>query len=75
MTDINELNIEIKVLRTELRTALQQLQEVRTSVQQLDKFMYETKGGWKWLFGLMTVSAALGGFASHLVNFFTIKLP
>lgn len=73
MTHIDEVNLEVKVLRAELKNVIQDIREIKQSQKEQERFMYEFKGGKKWLFSILTLSAALGGAVTHIFSIFSLK--
>lgn len=62
--DVSVLNVEVKRLHEEIK-------ELKEAQKELIQWMYNTQGGKKALFGLLTVAASLGtvlgGFLTHFV--------
>jgi hypothetical protein len=65
------VNLEVKVLRTELKSLADDVQELKETNKELLEFMYKFEGGKASLFALLTVSAAVGAIISSIVGFLT----
>ena len=63
--DVQELRDSIKELRAELK-------EVRNELSQVNLFVNESKLGRKWLLGIISASALLGGLMDTLMRAFKV---
>ena len=74
MTTLEELNLEVKVLKAEIKNVIVEIHEMKESQKELNRFMYELKGGKKWMVSLILLSSALGGLVTHIFSIFTLKV-
>lgn len=68
---LDELNLEVKVLRAELHSLKEDIEELKKDQKELIEFMYKFEGGKASLFALLTVSAAMGAIISSIVGLMT----
>jgi hypothetical protein len=60
---------DVAVLRTEIHELKEDLKELKASTKRLEVFMYQFEGGKAWMFGLITVAAALGAIVTNVFKY------
>jgi len=64
---------EIKHLQDDMDRMVRDIDEIKKSVEQINRTLSEAKGGWKTMMAVAGFAAALMATASYLIHLFTGK--
>lgn len=67
-----DIHRELGALSARVSALEKDIEEMRIDIKQVVKFVTETKGGWKYLWGIVGLAASLGTVAGAIFTYWRI---
>lgn len=71
--ELAEHGVEIKHIQDDMDRMMRDIDEIKKSVEQINRTLSEAKGGWKTMMAVAGFASAVTGVISFVVYYFTGK--
>ena len=71
--ELAEHGVEIKHIQDDMDRMMRDIDEIKKSVEQINRTLSEAKGGWKTMMAVAGFASAVTGIISFIVYYFTGK--